>query len=135
MSKITNVSELAEVATCQRRVYLKAKLGKRTTKEQRVAQKRGIEMHDRAYKQSRPDDKSQDRRCFVATAVYGADAWQTNSLRDFRDERLVSSRIGRLCVSAYYRLSPRLAYMAEKRPMFGRLSKFILDRIVDRISK
>jgi len=133
MTRRTRVSELADVATCQRRVYLKAKLGERETSEQAVAKRRGNEIHDRAFKQNRPDDRSQDRRCFIASAVYGPDAWQTQRLRDFRDRELLVRWWGPLGVNLYYKLSPPLARVAERAPWLGRCSRWALDALVRRL--
>ncbi len=129
-AKKTRISELADVATCQRRVYLRAKYGEKETAAQGVARQRGIELHDRAERQSRPDDHSQDKRCYIATAVYGAEAWQTQALRDFRDTSLMSSMVGKGVVWIYYRLSPPLARAATNRSWLGKAGRLILDPIV-----
>lgn len=49
-----------------------------------------------------------DRRCFIATAIYGPDAAETNFLRAWRDRVLMPAMAGRLCVRAYYAVSPGL---------------------------
>lgn len=55
--------------------------------------------------------------CFIATAACGsADAWEVEALRGFRDRRLAPTRLGRLAVAGYYRLSPPLARWIEGRP-------------------
>lgn len=47
-----------------------------------------------------------DRRCFIATAIYGPDAPETNFLRAWRDRVLMPATAGRLFVRAYYATSP-----------------------------
>lgn len=49
-----------------------------------------------------------DRRCFVATAIYGPDGAETNFLRAWRDRVLMPAMVGRLFVRAYYVVSPGL---------------------------
>ncbi len=49
-----------------------------------------------------------DRRCFIATAIYGPDAPETNFLRVWRDRVLLPTTAGRLFVRAYYAISPAL---------------------------
>lgn len=49
-----------------------------------------------------------DRRCFIATAIYGPDAAETNFLRAWRDRVLMPAMVGRLFVRAYYAVSPGL---------------------------
>lgn len=104
------------MATCERRVYLRAKYGDRETRAQRQAKDRGTMLHDLAYQQSRPDGPARDKRCFVATCVYGQDAWETELLREFRDRRLGSWAGGRLLTRVYYRVSPGVVGVLEKWP-------------------
>lgn len=49
-----------------------------------------------------------DRRCFIATAIYGAEAPETDFLRAWRDRVLMPTPAGRLFVRAYYAASPFL---------------------------
>lgn len=126
-SRRTRVSDLAEVATCQRRVYLRAKLGERQTNEQAVAKARGEEVHQRMYLQKRADDRSQDRRCFIATAVYGGDAPQTAALRRFRDRRLTTTAAGMATVDLYYRVSPAIARWIDGSPRRRAMARRILN--------
>lgn len=55
-----------------------------------------------------------DRRCFIATAIYGPDAPETNFLRAWRDRVLMSTTAGRLFVRAYYAVSPSLVPMLSR---------------------
>jgi hypothetical protein len=135
MKKKTSVSDLAEVALCERRVYLKARLGERITPEQRIAKSRGIQLHDRAYKQKTPTDKRQDKRCFIATAVYGEDAVQTTILRNFRDRFLMESSAGRAFVKLYYAVSPWVVRTTLRFPVVVRIARFALDNLIKVITK
>ena len=49
-----------------------------------------------------------DRRCFIATAIYGPDAPETDFLRAWRDRVLMPTTTGRFFVQAYYASSPAL---------------------------
>ncbi len=53
--------------------------------------------------------------CFIATAAYGS-AWDrpVRILRDFRDEVLLQSILGRAFVAVYYRVSPPLAALIKE---------------------
>ncbi|WP_230946671.1 CFI-box-CTERM domain-containing protein [Burkholderia cepacia] len=71
-----------------------------------------------------------DRRCFIATAVYGEDARETNFLRSWRDRVLLSSVVGRLLTACYYLMSPRVARALERSPRAARVLRIGLDCIV-----
>jgi len=70
--------------------------------------------------------------CFIATATYG-DALHPNvvALRQFRDQILVRSLLGRLAIRTYYMVSPRLVPFVEKNPRLRRRIREILDAFVD----
>jgi len=57
--------------------------------------------------------------CFLATAAYGTPASsEVGTLRRFRDEHLLTNRVGATFVRAYYRLSPPLArFIATREPL------------------
>lgn len=69
--------------------------------------------------------------CFIATAVYGDPlAPEVDALRYIRDNRLMTSALGRVAVRAYYRLSPPIADFLGKRPRLSRQIRTILDWII-----
>ncbi|WP_226383028.1 CFI-box-CTERM domain-containing protein [Burkholderia savannae] len=71
-----------------------------------------------------------DRRCFIATAVYGEHARETNFLRSWRDRVLLSSLVGRLLTRCYYAMSPCVARALERSPRAARVVRVGLDRVV-----
>ncbi len=69
--------------------------------------------------------------CFIATACYGDyNAKEVLVLREFRDDVLMNSSIGRTFVKFYYFISPPLAKFIEKSDA---LKKFIRTRILSSI--
>ncbi len=55
--------------------------------------------------------------CFIATAAHGSNmADEVELLRDFRDQRLQTSTLGRALVQIYYSMSPPLARTLERHP-------------------
>ncbi len=76
-----------------------------------------------------------DRRCFIASTVYGSDAPETQALRAWRDRVLLRSALGRGLVRLYYALSPQVAAFVGRRPYLLRRVRMGLDAIVRRIGQ
>ena len=69
--------------------------------------------------------------CYVATAVYGSyDCPQVWTLRRFRDYELASTWYGRLFISVYYAVSPRIIKMFGDSRLFNDVCRSKLDRMV-----
>lgn len=124
------ISELGEVGICERRVYLRQKYGARTSAQREKRLERGTSIHQAAYEQRRPDEKVQDKRCFIATALYGEAAFETAHLRDWRDEVLMKSALGRRAVALYYRVSPRIAVKCERSRWLSRYMRIVVGTAV-----
>jgi len=55
--------------------------------------------------------------CFIATAAYGTPmAGEVQTLRDFRDEYLITTPLGHAFVNLYYKLSPPIAEFITDHP-------------------
>jgi len=55
--------------------------------------------------------------CFIATAAYGSSmAEEIEILREFRDEYLLTSPVGKALVEFYYRVSPPIAEFITEHP-------------------
>jgi hypothetical protein len=70
--------------------------------------------------------------CFIATAVYGSySSSEVLILRQFRDEVLLKSSVGKLFVSFYYFISPSIADFISKRSTLKRLVRgLLIDPVV-----
>lgn len=74
--------------------------------------------------------------CFIATAVYGDyDAQEVKTLRYFRDEFLLKSKVGSKFVEFYYKKSPALALYVERKHFLQQLIRILalepLVRIIE----
>ena len=69
--------------------------------------------------------------CFIATAAYGSylDP-HVRSLRRYRDETLMRSRLGRALVAWYYDVSPPIAQYIQAHETFRTLTRFALTPVV-----
>ncbi|WP_038205755.1 CFI-box-CTERM domain-containing protein [Xenophilus azovorans] len=109
-----SAKELAEMGFCEMRVLLEHLHGEHVTLEQRVARTRGQVAHQSYYEQGMAS--SSDRRCFVATFVFGPDASETQVLRAYRDEVLLRRCWGRWAVATYYWSAPAVSRVLERSP-------------------
>ena len=69
--------------------------------------------------------------CFIATAAYGTPlAGEIDTLRAWRDRRLLDSAAGTAFVDVYYRLSPPLAEWVARHPALAALARIVLAPVV-----
>ena len=69
--------------------------------------------------------------CFVATTLYGPEAYETNVLRLFRDVRLKPSRAGQLFIKTYYGFAgPLMSRLLLRFPRLYHLVRPLADRVV-----
>lgn len=73
------------------------------------------------------------KNCFIATAVYGAEASETNLLRIWRDEYLLSCLSGRIFVSVYYKCSPLLAVLLLRNKNLNNVARSLLDMFIKNV--
>lgn len=72
--------------------------------------------------------------CYIATAVYGSyDAPEVMVLREFRDERLRRTALGRAFIATYYALSPAMARRLPRHRTLSAQIRGVLDFVVDRL--
>jgi hypothetical protein len=65
----------------------------------------------------RADFSGAGLRCFIATAAYGTPmAKEVQTLRDFRDEYLLTNPVGQALVDVYYEVSPPIAEFITEHP-------------------
>jgi hypothetical protein len=109
-SGTVSATELAEMGFCEKRVLLAHLHGERLTPDQLRSVDRGRKAHDQFYREglAAASATAADRRCFVATCLYGEAAWQTETLRRLRDEVLLRFQLGHRIVEAYYAIAPTI---------------------------
>ncbi len=65
-------------------------------------------------------------KCFIATAACGADTIEVLTLRNFRDQFLLTNSGGRVFVNIYERLSPPMAAIIDKSPILKRITRKLI---------
>lgn len=126
-----SAKELAEMGFCEKRVLLAHLHGEQTTPSQREDVRRGLAAHQKYYEQGLAAVSS-DRRCFIATCVFGESAPQTLVLREFRDEVLLPRWWGRLTVSLYYRIGPAACAVLRRSLGLQKVTRVLLGAVATR---
>jgi len=127
-----SISNIVATVYCERQAVLDRERGELRTIDVRVKAAAGTFEHKRFELEGKAL-AAVDRRCFIATAIYGGDAAQTNQFRAWRDRVLMQSCIGRTWVRIYYVVSPRLLPLLSRSPSVAALVRRVLDVILRRI--
>lgn len=129
--RIPTVTEIAQLGACERQLLFDHSSGRKRSGQLERKAKEGIRIHKK-YEHMAKSGLS-DSRCFIASEVYGEDAWQTCLFREFRDARLQPSLIGRCLVSVYYGFSPVVVKILRRIPGLKRPVRAVLQALADRI--
>ncbi len=87
-----------------------------------------------AYEHSRRrKGVSRDTRCYIATAVFGVDAPETEILRVWRDQVLMKSPAGRAFIAIYYAVSPLLVRGIPRQSLVERGIQAVLRAMINKI--
>jgi hypothetical protein len=119
---MVSASELAQMGRCEQLVVFEHRQGQRRLPHQESARRRGLEAHKRF------EQEGLTGRCFVAGVLFG-EAWQTQVLRQFRDEVLRPRGWGRGLIRLYYRGAPRVCVVLERWPVLRRPIRALLGII------
>jgi hypothetical protein len=107
-------SELADAQVCEQRMVFRKQYGRRETPAQQARMHEGSRAHRALLRQSlrlnpNADSSRRPSPCFIATAVFGEVAPETERFRAYRDRHLANSTAGRLFIQFYYWISPTIA--------------------------
>lgn len=106
-TKYHTITDIVGTVYCEQKVVFDRERGDARPLEVRAKAAAGTFEHLR-FQMEGQTRAAMDRRCFIATAIYGPDAPETNFLRAWRDRVLMPAMAGRLFVRAYYAVSPAL---------------------------
>lgn len=124
-----SISDIVAIVYCERQAVLDRQYGEARSLSVKAKAASGRFQHQRFAMEGRAQ-ASRDRRCFVATAIYGAEAPETEWLRAWRDTVLMPRRVGRAIVRAYYLLSPSLVCIVERSPRLKTTVHRLLDGVL-----
>lgn len=125
-----SATELAEMGFCEQRMLLAHRYGLRSTHQQRSRQKSGLLAHEK-YLHEGLNSAASDSRCFVASCIFGPMATETNILRAYRDQVLLTRPWGHLAVKVYYCVAPSVCVLLRRSPALRGIVGRWLTRLVD----
>ena len=105
--KYHTITDIVGTVYCEQKVVFDRERGDARPLEVRAKAAAGTFEHLR-FQVEGQTRAAPDRRCFIATAIYGPDAPETDFLRAWRDRVLMPTTTGRFFVQAYYAISPAL---------------------------
>ena len=123
-SEWISASDVGRSEFCPNSVALKY-AGAKPSRKAVAAQDRGNLKHEQFNRQI-----STDKRCYVASYLYGMEDQRTETLRQFRDNALQCSPGGRTLIAVYYRLSPMVIEISKKSSWVDLVLRRIVDRLV-----
>lgn len=128
-----SATELAQMGTCERMVWLEHRFGRRRTAKQEAATQRGLAEHARFFDESKRlmngDTRRTRGRCFVATLLLAESAQAAPHLamlREYRDHVMKPSELGRLLVMGYYQTGPMLCRILTRNAWLRRPARAIV---------
>lgn len=127
-----SISNIVATVYCEQQAIFDRERGEVRTMGIRVKAAAGTFEHKR-FELEGKTRAAVDRRCFIASAVYGIDAPETNDFRAWRDRVLMHSRLGRTFVRIYYVVSPHLLPLLERSAIATAVVRRALNCILDRI--
>jgi hypothetical protein len=121
-----SASDVGRAAYCPHYLELKNR-GVKASRQAEASRARGNASHDELNR------IAQDKRCYIASYLYGIDDKRTNALRSFRDKTLLCHRPGNVLVNIYYRLSPTLVTISSRCPVAERCLRYMVNGIIKRV--
>lgn len=133
------VTHLINITKCENQTILNMIYKPKIDKEVKERQKMGIKDHKKfenlnnkyagnTSKVVEEMNRSNDKRCYVATAIFGAYSSETILLRKWRDDKLRKTILGRLFIKLYYKISPLLLRILPK--WTSPMTKYILTKFI-----
>lgn len=136
------VTHLINITKCENQTMLNMIYKPKMDKEIKERQRMGIKDHKKfenlnnkhagnTSKVVEEMNKQNDKRCYVATAIFGAYSSETILLRQWRDDKLSKSFLGRRLIELYYIISPLLLRVLPK--WTSPITRYVLTKFIKMI--
>lgn len=130
--KYHSITDIVATVYCEQKLVFDRTHGRATPLSVRAKAAAGTFEHLR-FQAEGQTRAAFDKRCFIATQVYGGDARETQFLRAWRDQVLLRCPAGRLLAMIYYQVSPWLIPVLRRVPLLERLVRRGLDTLLRRL--
>ena len=127
--KTVSASEIGRVNYCEKSLEYQLN-GVSPNRQAQARMQRGNRAHEKFNRA-----QTQDSRCYIATHVYGASHSNTQMLRQWRDQRLATTKLGRVFITMYYTLSPTLVAVCQRSFIVDKTIRTLLDRFCIRVKR
>jgi hypothetical protein len=128
-NKHQTITEIVSTVYCEQKMLFDRERGDATPSSVRAKAEQGTIEH-RCFEREGRIKSASDRRCFVASALYGPFASETDYLRDWRDQSLSKTVKGRLFIRIYYTLSPYFVRFLVGKPRTTAFVRYLLSRFI-----
>jgi len=120
-----SISDIVAAVYCEQRLIFDRDLGDASPLPIRKKATEGTLEHQRFAMEGQRT--AIDKRCFIASSIYGIDSIEAVTLRRWRDDVLLQSKMGRMFVYCYYRLSPYMVSVMAHQDWLASLARAGLD--------
>jgi len=136
-----SISDIVSAVYCEQKLMFDRQLGDTSPDFVRRRAVEGVIEHRRfeieqkiRVLQNKPGELI-DKRCFIASSIYGINSLEAVTLRKWRDEVLLQSVIGKMFVNWYYWFSPLMVSMMAHHTWLTSLIRVGLDGFVALLDK
>jgi len=136
-----SISDIVSAVYCEQKMMFDRRLGDASPDFVRKRAVEGVIEHRRfeieqkiRVLQNKPGELI-DKRCFIASSIYGIDSLEAVTLRKWRDDVLLQSVIGQIFVRWYYWFSPFMVSKMAHHTWLTSLMRVGLDRFVAVLDK
>jgi hypothetical protein len=115
--------------------YMRSRKVHVSPKGLQIMRKEDDEEYERLFGEPAPKRHQPKSGCYIATVCYGDEmAPQVIALKEYRDNVLLKYPIGKMFVSTYYCISPRIARYLESKKTINGFIRNALNRLIKRIN-
>ncbi len=131
-----SISDIISAVYCEQKLMFDRRLGDasldfvRRRAVEGVIEHRRFEIEEKIRVLQNKPGQQIDKRCFIASSIYGIDSLEAVTLRKWRDDVLLQSVMGRMFVNWYYWFSPLMVSTMAHHTWLVSLVRVGLDGLI-----